>query len=96
LQLALNAAQAQYSLAKTEWQRAKQLYAKKLISADSYDQQETQYKAALANHAPFDGVVSYTYVKPHQLVAEKQEILNLIDNRVLDVSFALPKTQRCG
>ncbi|AIL72753.1 membrane-fusion protein [Vibrio vulnificus] len=105
LQLALNAAQAQYSLAKTEWQRAKQLYEKKLVSADSYDQQETQYKAALANweqaktdlsytkiHAPFDGVVSYTYVKPHQLVAEKQEILNLIDNRVLDVSFALPVT----
>lgn len=28
LQLALNAAQAQYSLAKTEWQRAKQLYEK--------------------------------------------------------------------
>lgn len=105
LQLALNAAQARYSLAKTEWQRAKQLHEKKLVSTDSYEQQETQYKAALANweqaktdlsyteiHAPFDGVVSYTYVKPHQVVAEKQEILNLIDNRVLDVSFALPVT----
>ncbi|MFN1548623.1 efflux RND transporter periplasmic adaptor subunit [Vibrio natriegens] len=105
LQLALNSAQAQFSLAQTQWQRAKSLYKKKLISTDEYDQKETQYKAALANfeqaktdlsytkiHAPFDGVVSYTYVKPFQVVGEKQEILNLIDNSTLDVSFTLPVT----
>ncbi|WP_279594665.1 efflux RND transporter periplasmic adaptor subunit [Vibrio natriegens] len=105
LQLALNSAQAQLSLAQTQWQRAKSLYKKKLISTDEYDQKETQYKAALANfeqaktdlsytkiHAPFDGVVSYTYVKPFQVVGEKQEILNLIDNSTLDVSFTLPVT----
>ncbi len=103
LQLALDAAQAQYALAKTQWERAKSLYSKKLISTDSYDQKETQYKAALASfeqaktdlsytkiQAPFDGVVSYTYVKPYQVVGEKQEILNLIDNTALDVSFTLP------
>ncbi len=103
LQLALDAAQAQYALAKTQWERAKSLYRKKLISTDSYDQKETQYKAALASfeqaktdlsytkiQAPFDGVVSYTYVKPYQVVGEKQEILNLIDNTTLDVSFTLP------
>ncbi len=103
LQLALDAAQAQYALAKTQWERAKSLYSKKLISTDSYDQKETQYKAALASfeqaktdlsytkiQAPFDGVVSYTYVKPYQVVGEKQEILNLIDNTTLDVSFTLP------
>ncbi len=103
LQLALDAAQAQYALAKTQWERAKSLYSKKLISTDSYAQKETQYKAALASfeqaktdlsytkiQAPFDGVVSYTYVKPYQVVGEKQEILNLIDNTTLDVSFTLP------
>lgn len=103
LQLALDAAQAQYALVKTQWERAKSLYSKKLISTDSYDQKETQYKAALASfeqaktdlsytkiQAPFDGVVSYTYVKPYQVVGEKQEILNLIDNTTLDVSFTLP------
>lgn len=103
LQWALDAAQAQYALAKTQWERAKSLYSKKLISTDSYDQKETQYKAALASfeqaktdlsytkiQAPFDGVVSYTYVKPYQVVGEKQEILNLIDNTTLDVSFTLP------
>ncbi|WP_368074906.1 efflux RND transporter periplasmic adaptor subunit [Vibrio natriegens] len=105
LQLALNSAQAQFSLVQTQWQRAKSLYKKKLISTDEYDQKETQYKAALANfeqaktdlsytkiHAPFDGVVSYTYVKPFQVVGAKQEILNLIDNSTLDVSFTLPVT----
>ncbi|EGQ8606047.1 multidrug efflux RND transporter periplasmic adaptor subunit VmeT [Vibrio parahaemolyticus] len=103
LQLALDAAQAQYALAKTQWERAESLYSKKLISTDSYDQKETQYKAALASfeqaktdlsytkiQAPFEGVVSYTYVKPYQVVGEKQEILNLIDNTTLDVSFTLP------
>ncbi len=105
LQLALDSAQAQYALAKTKWQRAERLHSKKLISTDEYDQQETQYKAALASleqaktdlnytkiQAPFDGVVSYTYVKPFQVVGEKQEILNIIDNTSLDVSFTLPVT----
>ncbi len=105
LQLALDSTQAQYALAKTKWQRAKSLYSKKLISTDAYDQQETLYKGALANLeqaktdlsytkiiAPFDGVVSYTYVKPFQVIGEKQEILNLIDNTSLDVSFTLPVT----
>jgi RND family efflux transporter MFP subunit len=105
LQLALDSSQAQYALAKTQWQRAKSLYSKKLISTDEYDRQETQYKAALASfeqaktdlsytkiQAPFDGVVSYTYVKAFQVVGEKQEILNLIDNTTLDVSFTLPVT----
>ncbi|MGF1901040.1 efflux RND transporter periplasmic adaptor subunit [Aliivibrio sifiae] len=103
LQLALDAAKAQFSLAKTQWNRAKSLYSKKLISTNDYDQRESQYQAALANyeqaktdlsyteiHAPFSGIISYTYVKPHQIVGEKQEILNLIDNSTLDVSVTLP------
>lgn len=103
LQLALNAAKAQFSLAKTQWARAKSLYQKQLISTNEYDQRETQYQAALANyeqaktdlsyteiHAPFSGVISYTYVKPYQVVGEKQAILNLIDNSTLDVSVTLP------
>ncbi|KFE95519.1 acriflavin resistance protein [Vibrio parahaemolyticus] len=103
LQLALDAAQANMHWRKLSGKEQKSLYSKKLISTDSYDQKETQYKAALASfeqaktdlsytkiQAPFDGVVSYTYVKPYQVVGEKQEILNLIDNTTLDVSFTLP------
>ncbi|NMV20957.1 biotin/lipoyl-binding protein, partial [Vibrio parahaemolyticus] len=59
LQLALDAAQAQYALAKTQWDRAKNLYGKKLISTDEYDQKETQYKAALANYEQAKTDLSY-------------------------------------
>ncbi|EMQ2875744.1 efflux RND transporter periplasmic adaptor subunit [Vibrio navarrensis] len=103
LQLQLDAAGAQYALAQTQWQRAQSLYHKKLISTDVYDQAETAFTAARATYeqaktdlsyamlkAPFNGVVSYTYVKPNQVVAAKQQILNLIDNSSLDVSFTIP------
>ncbi len=103
LQLALDASKAQFSLAKTQKNRAESLYSKRLISTNEYDLRETQYQAALANyeqaktdlsytkiHAPFSGTISYVYVKPYQIVAEKQEILNLIDNSTLDVSVTLP------
>ncbi|XKY39144.1 efflux RND transporter periplasmic adaptor subunit [Enterovibrio sp. 27052020O] len=103
LALALDSAKARYLLAKTQWQRAQQLYKKQLVSTDVYDQAETLYKAERAHHeqaktelgytqvrAPFDGVVAYTFAKPNQVVAAKQPILNIIDNTQLDVSFALP------
>ncbi|WP_028022206.1 efflux RND transporter periplasmic adaptor subunit [Enterovibrio calviensis] len=103
LTLALDSANARYSLAKTQWKRTQQLYKKQLVSTDVYDQAETRYKAELAHYeqakteleytqvvAPFDGVVAYTFAKQHQVVAAKQPILNIIDNTQLDVSFALP------
>ncbi len=105
LQVAYDAANAQYALAAAQWERANQLYKKKLISAAEFDQKETNYKAALASraqaktdldyteiHAPFDGVISYTHVNAHQVVGANQQILNLIDNTKLDVSFTLPVT----
>ncbi len=102
-QLAVDAKQAQFELAKTQYQRAKQLFSKKLISADSYDQTETRYKATRASldqaktdlaHtalvAPFDGMVSYNYAKQFQLVGAKQPVLNLINIDQMDVAFTLP------
>ncbi|NRF60805.1 efflux RND transporter periplasmic adaptor subunit [Vibrio coralliilyticus] len=104
-QLALDARQAEYSLAKTAFNRADQLYSKKLISTDDFDQTETQYKAAKAAYeqavtdlnytritAPFDGVVSITFAKEHQVVGANQPILNLVDNSVMDVVFTVPVT----
>jgi len=102
-QLAVDAKQAHYELVSTQYKRAKQLFNKKLISADSYDQIETSLKASLANleqaktdlsHtqllAPFDGIVSYNYAKQYQLVAAKQPVVNLINIDQMDVSFSLP------
>ena len=70
-QLALQAAKAQHSLAKGQWERAKKLFKQSLISADKFEQQETNYKITLAMleqaktnlsytqiHAPFSGIVS--------------------------------------
>ncbi|WP_420791512.1 efflux RND transporter periplasmic adaptor subunit [Enterovibrio qingdaonensis] len=103
LKLSLDSAQASYALAKTQWERSKRLFAKKLVSADVYDQSETQFKATQARYetartelsytqlvAPFDGVVAYTFVKQNQVVGAKQQILNLIDNTQLDVTFSMP------
>ncbi|MGF1908462.1 efflux RND transporter periplasmic adaptor subunit [Vibrio kasasachensis] len=102
-QLAVDAKNAEYELAKTGYERARALYKKKLISTDVFDQRETEYKASKAAldqaetdlaytqiRAPFDGVVSLSYVKEHQVVAVNQPILNLINNAVMDVVFNLP------
>jgi RND family efflux transporter MFP subunit len=99
----LDAKRAEFELAKTGFERAKQLYKKKLISTDTYDQSETQYKAAQASLkqaqadlkytkiiAPFDGVISMTFVKEHQVVAASQPVLNIINNQELDVVFTVP------
>ncbi|OAJ94233.1 efflux RND transporter periplasmic adaptor subunit [Vibrio bivalvicida] len=102
-QLAFDARLAEYNLAKTAFERAVQLHIKQLISVDTYDQNETQYKAAKAaleqartdlNYtqiiAPFDGVVSLTFGKEYQVVGANQPVLNLIDNNVLDVVLTVP------
>lgn len=102
-QLAYDAKNAEYALAKTAYQRAVALHAKSLISVDTYDQSETAYKAAKAAFeqaktdlaytqitAPFDGVVSLIFSKEHQVVGSNQPILNVIDNQILDVVFAIP------
>ncbi|WP_375748186.1 efflux RND transporter periplasmic adaptor subunit [Vibrio sp. HN007] len=102
-QLALDASQAQFELAETRYERDKQLFDKKLISADAYDQSETSYKAAIANleeaktdlsytniKAPFDGIVSLSFVKTHQFVGAKQPILNIINNEQLDINISIP------
>ncbi|MGR5177247.1 efflux RND transporter periplasmic adaptor subunit [Vibrio mediterranei] len=105
-QVALDAKQAEFDLAESQWQRAKQLFAKKLISADEFDRIETQFKATKASLAqakadlgytqiiaPFDGVVSMTYQKPFEVVGAKQPILNLISSDDLDVTFTIPVTE---
>ncbi|MFM2586913.1 efflux RND transporter periplasmic adaptor subunit [Vibrio sp. TBV020] len=102
-QLAYQARLAEFNLAKTAFLRAEQLHHKKLISVDTFDQNEASYKAASASLeqaktdlnytqilAPFDGVVSITFSKEHQVVGANQPVLNVIDNGVMDVVFTIP------
>ncbi|MDV7104568.1 efflux RND transporter periplasmic adaptor subunit [Vibrio sp. TH_r3] len=102
-QLAYEARLAEYNLAKTAYTRAKQLNNKKLISVDTFDQTETQYKATEAaleqakadlryTHikAPFDGVVSLTFSKENQFIGANQPVLNVINNHILDVQLTIP------
>ena len=102
-QLAVDAAQAQYDLTETRYKRDTQLISKKLISADTFDQSETAFKAADAHlkeaktdlsytqiKAPYSGIISLSFVKSHQFVAAKQPVLNIINNDQLDIEIALP------
>ncbi|MEZ9233822.1 efflux RND transporter periplasmic adaptor subunit [Vibrio amylolyticus] len=97
--------QAEYDLVKTQFERAKQLIEKRLISKDSYDQIQTAYTAADAElkqaqtdlahtviRAPFDGVVSIIFTKSSQNIAPNQPVMNVIDNNVMDISFTIPSS----
>ncbi|PSW11345.1 efflux RND transporter periplasmic adaptor subunit [Photobacterium sanctipauli] len=103
--LAFEAKLAEFELAKSQFERAKQLHAKKLISTDQFDRNETSYKAAIANleqaktdlehtliKAPFDGVVSLRLVNQHQFVGANHPVLNIQNVDSLDISFNLPVT----
>lgn len=102
-QLAVDARSAEYELAKTAYDRASALYEKQLISTDTYDQHESQFKVSKAAleqaktdlaytkiKAPFEGVISLSHVKEHQVIAASQPVVNLINNDVMDVVFSLP------
>ncbi|WP_163134380.1 efflux RND transporter periplasmic adaptor subunit [Agarivorans sp. Alg241-V36] len=104
-QLAVNARKAQFELEKARKKRSEQLFAKKLISEDNYDQVLTAFTEAQANLdqavtdlaytkllAPFSGVVSLTYAKQYQFAGAKQPVLSLLGNEQLDLVFNLPVT----
>jgi RND family efflux transporter MFP subunit len=102
-QLAVDAAQAQFDFSNTRYKRDKQLFDKKLISVNDFDKSETAYKIALANldeaqtelshtkvKAPFDGIISLSFVKKHQFVKAKQTVLNIINTDKLNINISLP------
>lgn len=102
-QLAVDAAQAEFDFYQTSYQRDQRLFAKKLISLHSFDKSETDYKTAQANleqaqtelsyskiHAPFDGIISLSFVKKYQYINAKQTVLNIINTDNLDINITLP------
>lgn len=104
-QFALDSAQAQFDLAKAKLDRIAQLYEKKLVSADMFDQAEANFKASRASlnqaktdlsytelKAPFSGIVSIKHALSHQFVGANQPVYNLINLDAVDVSFNIPIT----
>lgn len=102
-QLAVNASQAEFDLAQTQYDRATKLIKDALISTDQFDQSETNFKVAKAKLAqaktdlaytqivaPFNGTVSITHAESHQVVGANQAIMKLLNNAVMDVIFTLP------
>lgn len=101
--LAVEARQAEFELAAVKLNQAERLSQKQLISEDQYDQAKTRYTAAQTRLdeamtdlddsrivAPFSGVVSLTYINPHQYVRAKQPVLKIIELDRLDLTFNLP------
>ncbi|MFM2644290.1 efflux RND transporter periplasmic adaptor subunit [Vibrio chagasii] len=101
--IAVDAAQAKFDLANSQYKQASELYSKKLVSTDYYDQALNTFTAAEVELdqaktnlgyttlvAPFDGVVSMVFGQQYQLIAEKQPVLNILNNGEMDVTFSIP------
>ncbi|WP_135457825.1 efflux RND transporter periplasmic adaptor subunit [Vibrio echinoideorum] len=101
--IALDAAQARFDLANSQYKQASELYSKKLVSTDYYDQALNTFTAAEVELdqaktnlgyttlvAPFDGVVSMVFGKQYQLIAEKEPVLNILNHSEMDVTFSIP------
>lgn len=100
----LNEKRAKFSLAKAQFNRARQLMQKRYISQSEYDILESQYQIALANmkiskrdlgntfiYAPFTGIVAKKYVENFELIEEKQPILNLHNLSQVDIEIFVPE-----
>lgn len=102
--LRLDQAKARYELAQTQFQRAEQLIAQKLISQAAYDEAKAQLQVAKADlstaetalsytrlEAPFTGMVSRLLVENHENIAAQQPILELQVRDQLDVVIQVPE-----
>jgi membrane fusion protein (multidrug efflux system) len=102
----MRSAQADAELANRDLERAKDLAARKVISAaelDSAQSKYTQKKAAVENmqsvidkkkiHAPFDGVTGIRAVNPGQMVKVGDPLVSLQALDKVFVDFSLPQQQ---
>lgn len=94
----LDAAQARLSDAKLAFERAEDLFERKVISKAKYDTAKTAYQVAEAEQrirakaledtvmlAPFDGIVARRYVENHEHIKKQTAILSLKDLSLIEV-----------
>lgn len=103
-QLALNAKQASYDLAKVQHDRSITLVKDFLISQQQFDNtraqlqvSESELKAATADLsytqilAPYDGIIAATYNKNFEYINAQQPIMSIQSINGIDVNIAIPE-----
>ncbi|MBY5991859.1 efflux RND transporter periplasmic adaptor subunit [Ferrimonas balearica] len=106
-QLAVEARQAEYDLAKVRLARDTRLFQDRLISEDQLDRSQTQLTVAEAQlaqaktdlgytqlTAPFSGAISLTHKRAFEITGANEPVMNLQGDDVLDISFNLPSRHR--
>lgn len=100
----LNDRKARHALAKSQYERAKQLLDRKLASQAQFDEAKANLLVAQANlngaktaleytslYAPYDGVIAKVFTENLQNVQAQQVILNMQNVDSVDVSIQLPE-----
>ncbi|WP_372627068.1 efflux RND transporter periplasmic adaptor subunit [Arsukibacterium sp.] len=102
--LKLDQARARYELAQTQFARAEQLIAEKLVSQAVFDEAKAQLQVAQADlsaaetalsytglQAPFAGIISRLLVENHENIAAQQPIMELQVRDQVDVVIQVPE-----
>lgn len=101
----LEAAKADFELAKAELARYKRLFEKQSIAENEYDTKVAVYSTKEANYtdaqnalkdatiyAPFDGYIGEVYVENFEEVQAKQTIVTVLDLSDIEIQFYVPES----
>lgn len=102
---ALNQAQAQYDLAKSQFERVVELVERQLVSRAEYDQREALMKVRKSDldrarnnldytsiYAPFEGVIARRLSENYESVAAGQVVMILQTGKMIDVTVSVPES----
>ncbi|MEH6823401.1 MAG: efflux RND transporter periplasmic adaptor subunit [Motiliproteus sp.] len=102
--LRLDDRQARYTLAESQFQRAKSLLERKLMAQSSYDEAKANLAVALAAlnvakadleytylRAPYAGSIAKVLVEKHENIQAKQTMLALQTRDLVDISVQMPE-----
>ena len=102
--LNLDDRQARYELARSQFERAKSILARKLISQSKFDEARAELKVAQASfnvaktdleytylRAPFTGSVAKLMVENYENIQAKQAVLLLQTRDQIDISIQMPE-----
>ena len=102
---ALNEAQAQYDLSKSQFERVAELVERQLVSRAEYDQRLARMKVQQSDltrarnnldyssiYAPFDGIIARILSENHESVAAGQVVVVLQTGEMVDITIAIPES----